>query len=192
MVTTFYRCSSSNGYMLSATTAGVASWVAPAAGTITGVRFDGHGCAISQAAASMASDEVVGMNKVSTPEMERFICAICNSDSKSETARRPRISTLASGPGAITACTTAKVVERAVLLGKEPQIMVADLPSEIRGAMNVVVSNPSGKQTLKEALAYGTVVASYNVEDFSLDRLKRIARSDLEGRMEEYRRMLSF
>jgi len=44
------------------------------------------------------------------------------------------------------------VVERAVLLGKEPQIMLADLPAEIRGAMNVVVSNPSGKQTLKEAL----------------------------------------
>jgi transcriptional regulator with PAS, ATPase and Fis domain len=44
------------------------------------------------------------------------------------------------------------VIERAVLLGKEPQIMVADLPAEIRGAMNVVVSNASGKQTLKEAL----------------------------------------
>jgi nitrogen fixation NifU-like protein len=28
---------------------------------ITGVRFEGHGCAISQAAASMASDEVKGM-----------------------------------------------------------------------------------------------------------------------------------
>jgi nitrogen fixation protein NifU and related proteins len=30
-------------------------------GTIDEVRFDGHGCAISQAAASMASDEVKGM-----------------------------------------------------------------------------------------------------------------------------------
>jgi len=30
-------------------------------GTITDVRFSGHGCAISQAAASMSSDEVVGM-----------------------------------------------------------------------------------------------------------------------------------
>jgi nitrogen fixation NifU-like protein len=30
-------------------------------GTIEEVRFDGHGCAISQAAASMASDEVKGM-----------------------------------------------------------------------------------------------------------------------------------
>jgi nitrogen fixation NifU-like protein len=31
------------------------------AGKVTDVRFDGHGCAISQAAASMASDELVGM-----------------------------------------------------------------------------------------------------------------------------------
>lgn len=30
-------------------------------GTIDDIRFDGHGCAISQAAASMASDEVKGM-----------------------------------------------------------------------------------------------------------------------------------
>ena len=31
-------------------------------GMVQDVRFDGHGCAISQAAASMASDEVKGMN----------------------------------------------------------------------------------------------------------------------------------
>ena len=31
------------------------------AGTIEDIRFDGHGCAISQAAASMVSDEVRGM-----------------------------------------------------------------------------------------------------------------------------------
>jgi nitrogen fixation NifU-like protein len=30
-------------------------------GAIEDIRFDGHGCAISQAAASMASDEVKGM-----------------------------------------------------------------------------------------------------------------------------------
>src|SRR3954452_13659585 len=30
-------------------------------GKVAGVAFSGHGCAISQAAASMASDEVVGM-----------------------------------------------------------------------------------------------------------------------------------
>jgi nitrogen fixation NifU-like protein len=31
-------------------------------GTVQDVRFEGHGCAISQAAASMASDEVKGMS----------------------------------------------------------------------------------------------------------------------------------
>jgi sugar/nucleoside kinase (ribokinase family) len=47
-------------------------------------------------------------------------------------------------------------------------------------------------QTLKQALAYGTIVASFNVEDFSLDRMKQIGRADLEERMKTYRRMLSF
>ena len=47
-------------------------------------------------------------------------------------------------------------------------------------------------QSLKQALAYGVVTASFTVEDFSLDRLKKIERTDLERRMEEYRKMLSF
>ena len=46
--------------------------------------------------------------------------------------------------------------------------------------------------TLKEALAYGILVASFNVEDFSLDRMQNIEREDLHRRMEEYRKMLSF
>jgi sugar/nucleoside kinase (ribokinase family) len=46
--------------------------------------------------------------------------------------------------------------------------------------------------TLKEAMAYGILVASFTVEDFSLDRLRKIDRSDLERRMAEYRRMLTF
>jgi len=50
----------------------------------------------------------------------------------------------------------------------------------------------SSPETLKQALAYGTIVASYNVEDFSLDRMKKIGRKDLEERMKSYRRMLSF
>ena len=47
-------------------------------------------------------------------------------------------------------------------------------------------------KTLKTALAYGTLTASFTVEDFSLDRLRKIKREDLDQRMEEYRRMLSF
>jgi hypothetical protein len=41
-------------------------------------------------------------------------------------------------------------------------------------------------------MAYGILVASFNVEDFSLERMKGIERADLELRMEEYRKMLSF
>ncbi|MFM9117073.1 MAG: PfkB family carbohydrate kinase [Planctomycetota bacterium] len=47
-------------------------------------------------------------------------------------------------------------------------------------------------QTLKEALAHGILVASFNVEDFSLERLKQIDRRDIDLRMEAYRRMLAF
>jgi hypothetical protein len=47
-------------------------------------------------------------------------------------------------------------------------------------------------KTLKEALAYGVLVASFTVEDFSLDRLRQIDRPEIERRMDEYRRMLSF
>jgi sugar/nucleoside kinase (ribokinase family) len=47
-------------------------------------------------------------------------------------------------------------------------------------------------KTLKEAMAYGILVASFNVEDFSLDRMTQIERADLDRRMVEYKRMLSF
>ncbi len=46
--------------------------------------------------------------------------------------------------------------------------------------------------TLKRAMAYGTLTASFTVEDFSLERLKAINRADLDRRLDEYRRMLSF
>ena len=47
-------------------------------------------------------------------------------------------------------------------------------------------------ETLKEAMAYGILVASFTVEDFSLDRLEKITRQDLDERMQQYRKMLSF
>jgi hypothetical protein len=46
--------------------------------------------------------------------------------------------------------------------------------------------------SLKRAMAYGILVASFTVEDFSLDRLRQIDRRDLDLRMDKYRRMLSF
>ena len=46
--------------------------------------------------------------------------------------------------------------------------------------------------TLKEAMAYGILAASFTVEDFSLERMKQIRRTDLDQRMVQYRQMLSF
>lgn len=47
-------------------------------------------------------------------------------------------------------------------------------------------------ETLKTAMAYGILVASFNVEGFGLERMQQIDREDIEARMREYRRMLSF
>ncbi len=47
-------------------------------------------------------------------------------------------------------------------------------------------------KTLKTAMAYGTVVASYNVEGFGLERMQEISRDDINRRMEAYRQMLLF
>lgn len=44
---------------------------------------------------------------------------------------------------------------------------------------------------LHRAMAYGTIVASYNVEDFSLDRMRQIERPQIESRMEHFREMLT-
>ncbi len=46
--------------------------------------------------------------------------------------------------------------------------------------------------TLKLAMAHGILMASFTVEDFSLDRLREIERQDLQQRMEQFQRMLSF
>lgn len=46
--------------------------------------------------------------------------------------------------------------------------------------------------SLKQALACGIVVASFAVEDFGLDRLRGLARADIDRRLEEYRRMTTF
>src|SRR4029078_9614056 len=44
---------------------------------------------------------------------------------------------------------------------------------------------------LKTAMAYGTVVASFNVEDFSLRRLLRTERDEIDRRPESYRAKMS-
>ncbi len=45
---------------------------------------------------------------------------------------------------------------------------------------------------LKRACIYGTVVASFNIEDFSLRRFQQIDRSDIDARLEQFQQMLAF
>lgn len=47
-------------------------------------------------------------------------------------------------------------------------------------------------ETLKTAMAYGIVAASFNVEGFGTERMQQISREDIEKRMGDYRKMLSF
>jgi sugar/nucleoside kinase (ribokinase family) len=47
-------------------------------------------------------------------------------------------------------------------------------------------------KSLKTAMAYGILTASFNVEGFGLERMQQITRDDIENRMTAYRKMLSF
>jgi len=46
--------------------------------------------------------------------------------------------------------------------------------------------------SLKMAMAYGILVASFNVEGFGLERMQDISREDIEERMVAYKKMLRF
>lgn len=46
--------------------------------------------------------------------------------------------------------------------------------------------------SIKRALAYGTIVASYNIESFTLDRLREITREDIDRRLAEYADIIRF
>ncbi len=48
------------------------------------------------------------------------------------------------------------------------------------------------EETLKQAIIYGTIIASFNVEDFSIQRLQRLTMEDIEGRRREFEAMVKF
>jgi sugar/nucleoside kinase (ribokinase family) len=47
-------------------------------------------------------------------------------------------------------------------------------------------------ESLKTAMAYGILVASFNVEGFGLERMQQITRNDIDDRMDAYKKMLTF
>ncbi len=46
--------------------------------------------------------------------------------------------------------------------------------------------------TLRKACIYGSVMASFNVEEFSLDRLRRLTQPEIETRYQEFLKLTSF
>ncbi len=48
------------------------------------------------------------------------------------------------------------------------------------------------QETLRTAMGYGTVLASYNVEEFGTERVSRLTRDEIEARLEALRSMTSF
>jgi sugar/nucleoside kinase (ribokinase family) len=54
------------------------------------------------------------------------------------------------------------------------------------------INQTATPSVLRKAMAYGTVVGSLIVEGFGLDRLKRTDRREIDTRLEQYRRMLTF
>ena len=62
------------------------------------------------------------------------------------------------------------------------------------GLMGYIASQHGNldSETIKNALAYGTIVASFGIEDFSFDRYKDIRRDDIDKRREMFQKMASF
>jgi cytidine kinase len=50
----------------------------------------------------------------------------------------------------------------------------------------------SDTQSLKKAIAYGTVLASFAISDFSLDGLSAVTRADIDRRFEQMRELINF
>jgi sugar/nucleoside kinase (ribokinase family) len=48
------------------------------------------------------------------------------------------------------------------------------------------------EQNLRKAVVYGSVIASFNAEDFSLERMKRLNMNEIEQRYKEFEEIVKF
>lgn len=53
-------------------------------------------------------------------------------------------------------------------------------------------SNNMSERNIRKAIIYGSVMASYVVEDFGPSRLSRLTREDIEARFEEFKQLMYF
>ncbi len=60
----------------------------------------------------------------------------------------------------------------------------------LMGSLAAAGSADSSFATIRRALVHGTVIASFTIEAFSLDRLKRLTRAEIDARAEQYAAMV--
>ena len=53
----------------------------------------------------------------------------------------------------------------------------------------ITVKARSQEEAIRKAMTYGSVVASFGVEKFSLDRLAKLNRREIEARAAQFRKM---
>jgi len=56
----------------------------------------------------------------------------------------------------------------------------------------IAKKDDTGEATIRKAIVYGSTVASFNAEDFSLNRLKKLTYKDIEARYKEFEKMREF
>ena len=140
--------------------------------------------------------------------LRRIDCLIINAEEAKALARErnlikaadcilkmgPRIVIIKKGESGSVMCT--QQGERFIL----PAFPAADVKdptgagdSFAGGLMGHLASvGKSDIASLKQAIAYGTVLASFAISDFSLDGLFAIARSEIDGRFEQMRELINF
>jgi len=50
----------------------------------------------------------------------------------------------------------------------------------------------TSEEGIRQAIIFGSVMASFNVEDFSLERMKRLSYGEIEARYKSFKSLTSF
>jgi sugar/nucleoside kinase (ribokinase family) len=145
-----------------------------------------------------------------TTLLERIHCLIINEDEARQLADEHNLITaaekiLAMGPGilvikkgesgSLTCCANGEKF----LLPAYPATDVKDptgagdsFAGALMGYLSSSEADLSSFESLRTAVAYGTVVASFTVADFSLKGLASITKSDIDNRFETLRKITQF
>jgi sugar/nucleoside kinase (ribokinase family) len=60
------------------------------------------------------------------------------------------------------------------------------------GFLGYLAPHEPSEEQLRRAMTYGSVLASFNVEEFGTERVQRLTREEIDERYEEFRRMTTF